>query len=390
MKKSLFALLMGGLGIGTTEFVMMGLLEDIAKDLSVSIPVAGHLISAYALGVVVGAPLLVLLAGNIAPKKLLFMLMALFTGFNALSMLATSYDFLLVTRFLSGLPHGAFFGVGAVVASRLADKGKEARAVAVMFAGLTIANILGVPLGTYVGHYFNWHYSFAIIVAIGLITLVVLQLWMPVMPVDKQKTAGEQLSFLDTAEAWLLIGTIAIGTGGLFCWISYISPLLTKVSMFSQGAVSSILILAGLGMFFGNWLGARLADRFSPSYATIGLLLFMSLSLVLVYIVAPHPIGTLIMTFVTGAAAFALIAPIQILIINTAKGSEMLAAAVSQAAFNIGNALGAYLGGIPLEQGYSYRSPVWVGVGMALTGACIASVFVVRNRRIALRSVVNG
>lgn len=389
MKKSLFALLMGGLGIGTTEFVMMGLLEDIAKDLSISIPVAGHLISAYALGVVVGAPLLVLLTGNIAPKKLLFILMAMFTGFNAFSMLATSYDFLLVTRFLSGLPHGAFFGVGAVVASRLADKGKEARAVAVMFAGLTIANILGVPLGTYVGHYFNWHYAFAIIVAIGLITLVVLQLWMPVMPVDKQKTAGEQLSFLATAEAWLLIGTIAIGTGGLFCWISYISPLLTKVSMFSQGAVSSILILAGLGMFFGNWLGARLADRFSPSYTTIGLLLFMSLSLVLVYVFAPHQIGTLIMTFVTGAAAFALIAPIQILIINTAKGSEMLAAAVSQAAFNIGNALGAYLGGIPLEHGYSYSSPVWVGVGMALTGAFIAGIFVVRNKRIALKFASN-
>lgn len=384
MKKSLFALLMGGLGIGTTEFVIMGLLEDIAKDLSISIPVAGHLISAYALGVVVGAPLLVLLTGNVAPKKLLFILMGMFTVFNGLSMLATSYDFLLITRFFSGLPHGAFFGVGAVVASRLADKGKEARAVAVMFAGLTIANIIGVPLATYIGHHYNWHYSFGIIVGIGLITLFVLQLWMPVIKVEAQKTIGEQLSFLGTIEAWLLIATIAIGTGGLFCWISYISPLLTKVASFPEASVSYVLILAGLGMFFGNWLGARLADLFSPAYTTIGLLLVMSLSLVLVYVLAEYKIATLAMTFITGAAAFALIAPIQILIINTARGSEMLAAAVSQAAFNIGNALGAYLGGIPLDHGYSYRSPEFVGVGMALVGAFTAFLFVRRSRSLVV------
>lgn len=387
---SLFALLLGGLGIGITEFVMMGLLEDIAADLQVSIPQAGYLISAYALGVVIGAPLLVLLAGNIAPKKLLLWLMILFTFFNALSMFATGYDFLLVTRLLSGLPHGAFFGVGAVVASRLAEKGKEARAISVMFAGLTIANILGVPLGTFIGHHFHWHYTFAIITVIGIATLLAIKTWMPPLPVTASLSKAEQLSFFGKADAWLLTLTIAIGTGGLFSWFSYISPLLTKMALFPEDTVSYILILAGLGMFTGNWLGGRLADKFTPAYTVIALLVSMGASLLLVYLFANHQAATLVMTFVTGAVAFALIAPIQLLIITTSKGMEMLAAAVSQAAFNIGNALGAFLGGIPLAQGYPYNSPELVGISMTLTGALIAYAFVIRHKKTALPSAVHS
>lgn len=389
-KLSLFALLLGGLGIGITEFVMMGLLEDIALDLRVTIPQAGYLISAYALGVVIGAPLLVLLASNIAPKKLLLGLMILFTFFNTLSIFASGYHFLLLTRLLSGLPHGAFFGVGAVVASRLAEKGKEARAISVMFAGLTIANIAGVPLGTFIGHHFHWHYTFAIISVIGISTIFAIKAWMPPLPVSGSLSRADQLSFFGRADAWLLTLTIAIGTGGLFCWFSYISPLLTKMALFKEDSVSYILILAGLGMFTGNWIGGRLADKFRPSHTVIALLLSMCASLLLVYLFANNQVATLIMTFVTGAVAFALVAPIQLLIINTSKGLEMLAAAVSQAAFNIGNALGALLGGIPLAHGYRYNSPELVGTGMALTGALIAYAFVVRTKKARLAAPIHS
>ncbi|PYF72374.1 MFS transporter [Pedobacter nutrimenti] len=391
MKKSLFSLTMGGLGIGITEFVMMGLLPDIAKDLSISIPQAGHLISAYALGVVIGAPLLIVVAGSYPPKKILMALMVLFTVFNALSAFAPGYHTLFIARLLAGLPHGAFFGVGSVVASKIAEKGKEAQAVSLMFAGLTIANIAGVPLGTYIGHHFLWRYTFVIVVIVGLITLLSLKLWLPALPAAKNRSLKQELDFFRRPEAWLIILMIAIGTGGLFSWYSYIAPLLTEVSAFSANSITYILVLAGLGMFVGNLAGGKLADRFSPSKACILLLLTMALTLVIVHFISTNQLLSLMMTFITGAVAFALAAPIQMLMINTAKGSEMLAASVSQASFNIGNALGAFLGGLPLAAGYDYTSPVMVGTLMALTGAGFAALLILRNKRSAqtLKSLAN-
>eukprot|EP01133_Synstelium_polycarpum_P003182 gene3182-3635_t len=391
MKKSLFSLTMGGLGIGITEFVMMGLLPDIAKDLSISIPQTGHLISAYALGVVIGAPLLIVVAGSYPPKKILMALMVLFTIFNALSAFAPGYHTLFIARLLAGLPHGAFFGVGSVVASKIAEKGKEAQAVSLMFAGLTIANIAGVPLGTYIGHHFLWRYTFVIVVIVGLITLLSLKLWLPALPAAKNRSLKQELDFFKRPEAWLIILMIAIGTGGLFSWYSYIAPLLTEVSAFSANSITYILVLAGLGMFVGNLAGGKLADRFSPSKACILLLLTMALTLVIVHFISTNQLLSLIMTFITGAVAFALAAPIQMLMINTAKGSEMLAASVSQASFNIGNALGAFLGGLPLAAGYDYTSPVMVGTLMALTGAGFAALLILRNKRSAqtLKSLAN-
>jgi len=376
MKKSLFALLLGGLGIGTTEFVMMGLLPDISNNLDVSIPVAGYLISAYALGVVIGAPLLVFIAGNYPPKKILIVLMILFTGFNGLSSLAPGYIPLFFLRLLSGLPHGAFFGVGAVVASRLADKGKEAQAVSIMFAGLTIANLMGVPLGTYLGHNYSWRYSFLLIAIIGLITLLCLQLWMPKLENNNTSNIADQLSFFKRTDAWLIIIITAIGTGGLFCWISYIAPLLTNVSGFTPDQVPYILSLAGLGMLAGNLLGGWLADRYSPAKTSFALLLCMVVSLMLVSFFSEYKSISLMMTFLTGALSFSLAAPIQMLMIQTARGAEMFAAAVSQACFNIGNALGAFLGGLPLTMGYSYTSPEWIGILMALIGAAAAAILI--------------
>jgi len=380
MKKSLIALSLGGLTIGITEFVMMGLLPDIALDMKVSIPVAGYLISAYALGVVIGAPLLVILGRNYPPKKMLLVLAIMLTVFNALSIIAPSYEILFASRLLSGLPHGAFFGVGAVVASRLADKGKEAQAISIMFSGLTIANLAGVPIGTYIGHHYSWRYTFIIIAIVGFLTFVSLYFWMPVLEARAKETIKSQLQFFKKKEAWLIIAITSFGFGGLFCWISYIAPLLTDVSKFSAEDVPYILILAGLGMVVGNFAGGKLADKFSPAKTVISILLIMALDLVSVYFLSSIQIVSLILVFLTGAIAFAAVAPIQMLMINTAVGAEMIASAAIQAAFNIGNALGAFLGGLPLVAGFSYASPNLVGVAMALLGVLLVFIFI-QNRK---------
>ena len=372
INKNLLPLTLGGLGIGITEFVMMGLLPEIAKDLAVTIPQAGYLISAYALGVVIGAPLLVSIAGKYPPKKILIVLMILFTVFNAFSAFAPTFNTLFIARLLSGLPHGAFFGVGSVVASRIAEKGKAAQAVSLMFAGLTIANIVGVPLGTFIGQHFSWRFSFAIVVLVGLITLWSLKALLPSLPASENRDLKKELSFFKKQDAWIIIFMISIGTGGLFTWYSYIAPLMTTVAGFSANSVTYILMLAGVGMMVGNFFGGYLADRFSPAKASATLLLVMVLTLIIVHYVSFNPILALVMTFVTGAVSFALAAPIQMLMINTAKGSEMIAASVSQASFNIGNALGAFFGGLPLVYGYDYTSPASVGAAMAFVGALFA------------------
>ena len=387
MKKSLFALLLGGLTIGITEFVMMGLLPDIAADLKITIPEAGHLISAYALGVVIGAPTLVILGRNFPPRKMLLILALMLTVFNALSIIAPNYEILFISRLFSGLPHGAFFGVGAVVASRLADKGKEAQAVSIMFSGLTLANLAGVPIGTYIGHHYTWRYTFVLIAAVGLLTLLFLYLWMPNLESKGGESMKTQLKFFKKPEAWLIILITAVGFGGLFAWISYIAPLLTEVSGFSAEAVPYILILAGLGMVVGNFVGGKMADKFSPLTTTITLLLVLALDLLLVFFGSENQYLSLLLTFMTGCISFAVVAPIQMLMIQTAKGAEMIASAAIQGSFNIGNALGAFLGGLPLVAGYSYASPNLVGVAMSLIGAGITLIFILRKRKITTVSV---
>jgi len=381
MKKSLIALSLGGLTIGITEFVIMGLLPDIASDMRVSIPVAGYLISAYALGVVIGAPLLVILGHNFTPKKMLLILALMLTLFNALSIIAPNYNFLFASRFLSGLPHGAFFGIGAVVASRLADKGKEAQAISIMFAGLTLANLIGVPIGTYIGHHFIWRYTFILIAITGLLTFLFISLWMPALEKNGDVNMKTQLKFFKKTEAWLIIGITAIGFGGLFAWISYIAPLLINISGFLPEDVSYILILAGLGMVVGNFAGGKLADKYSPAPTVMALLCLMVADLFMVYFFSYNQYLSLIFTFLTGAISFSVIAPIQMLMIQMAKDAEMIASAALQASFNIGNALGAFLGGLPLAAGYSYASPNLVGVSMAITGMIITFALIKRIKR---------
>lgn len=379
--------MLGGFAIGTTEFVMMGILPDIARSLGITIPQAGHLISAYALGVVVGAPLLVMLAHRFAPKVILMALMLMFTVFNGLCIFAPSYESLFVFRFLSGLPHGAFFGVGAVVASRLADEGKAAQAVSMMFFGLTIANMLGVPLGTYLGHGISWRYTFVLVAIAGLATWMSLRLWMPALAKDNPHSLRTQLAFFKNREAWLIMFATAIGTGGCFCWISYIAPLVTEVSGFAPSSVPYMMALAGAGMCVGAIVGGKLADRYSPAKTTMALLFAMACSLLSVYVLAEYRVGVLVTTFITGALTMAVAPSIQMLMVQTAKGAETLASSVLQACFNIGNALGAFLGGLPLVAGYDFRSPQLVGLVMALFGVAAIGVLInswrVRNTWVA-------
>ncbi|MCW2117884.1 MFS transporter [Flavobacterium sp. 7A] len=382
MKKSLLSLTLGGLTIGITEFVMMGLLPDIATNLNVSIPVAGYLISAYALGVVIGAPLLVILTRNLPPKKTLLILAALLAIFNSLSIIAPSYNFLFLSRFLSGLPHGAFFGVGAVVANRLAEKGKEAQAISLMFLGLTIANVVGVPIGTYIGHHYIWRYTFIIVGVIGIITFLSIKFWMPELKIKEEGNIRSQLEFFKKPESWLVIMITAIGSGGFFCWISYIAPLLTEISGFEEADVPFILILAGIGMVIGNVIGGKLADKYSAEKTIIYILLAMALDLGLVFFLSTNLYISLMLVFTTGCLSFAIIAPVQMLMIKTAVGAEMIASATIQAAFNVGNALGAFLGGLPLTAGFNYASPNLVGVTMALSGVVFTLVFIQRKRRL--------
>lgn len=375
MKKGLLALALGGFGIGVTEFSMMGMLEDIADYLRISIPEAGHLISIYAVGVVVGAPLLVLFSSQIPPKKILIYLMGLFAIFNGLTAFVPGYELFLAGRFFSGLPHGAFFGVSAIVASRIADKGKEAQAISVVFSGLTVANLLGVPLATYVGHHFSWRWTFMGIAVIGLLTMLLVQWWVPVIPAQKDVSVKNQLKYFKTLRAWWLIAMISIGTGAMFAWISYISPMMTQGAGFSKDIVPRFMILAGLGMFAGNILGGKLADKISPAKVTTGIFLLMALCLLMIFFTIQIPAMAVLMTFVTGVVAFTIGSSIQMMLIESGKGAEMIAAASGQASFNIGNAIGAFLGGIPIAMGYTIQSPQLVGASLAFLGFILAFTY---------------
>lgn len=370
--KRIIPLAIGGLGIGTTEFTIMGLLPDMAKSLQISIPEAGHLISAYAFGVVVGAPILIGYSVKFPPKKVLIVLMMIFTLFNALSAIAPDYNTMMIIRFLSGLPHGAFFGVGTVVATRLAAKGKEAFYISLMFTGLTIANLAMVPLVTYIGHAFHWRWYFAIVSVIGLFALLFLKLWLPMLESNEDTHFMEEMKFLKKKQSWMVLMITAIGFGGLFTWFSYITPLMTIVSGIKENQMAYVMILAGAGMVVGNLVGGYLSDRLSPEKTCVLLLFLMMSSLVGVFFLSEYQTISLVLTFVCGALSMSVAAPINIMMMKAAPKSEMMAAAFMQAGFNCANALGAFLGGIPLENGYSFNYPSLVGVGMTLIGLIIA------------------
>ncbi|WP_333624350.1 MFS transporter [Sphingobacterium siyangense] len=382
MKKSLLALALGGLGIGITEFSMMGMLPDVAQSLQVSIPEAGYLITAYALGVVIGAPLLVVVMNRFSPLKTLIILMGLFTLFNGLSVVAPDYGLLLVSRFISGLPHGAFFGVGSVIASRLADPGKEAQAVATMFSGLTVANLFGVPLGTYIGHHFSWRYTFLLIVIVGILTMLALKLWMPKMKAAPKNNPWKDFGIFRNVNVWFMVLLFSIAPGALFAWISYIAPLMTEVSGVADKYLPYIMVLAGLGMFVGNLIGGKLTDAFSSTKVVVAVLVVQILCMLVIYGLSDNVWVSLVMTFLTGVTTFALVPSLTLLLLNSVKSdAEMLVASLGPACFNIANALGAFLGGVPINQGYGYTSPALVGAVMAALGIVISLCYIRRSKK---------
>ncbi len=383
-KKALFALAIGGFGIGLTEFVIMGVLTEVSDALGITISEAGHFIAAYAFGVVVGAPLLTSLGSRLSPKRMLFLLMIWFTLFNSLSGLATNYGTLLVLRFLSGIPHGAFFGIGAVVAMKLAREGKSAQGIAIMFSGLTVANVIGVPVGTYIGQQFGWSTSFFLVGIIGLLTLASLQFWMPRMEASSGEPQVKLVDGLKNKQLWGMIALTTIGTGGFFAWYSYIAPLITDVAGLGDHYVGYAMMLAGLGMVFGNFVGAKMAEIFSPLRAVIISLSVMAAVLVINMFIATNPYLLMAFTFLIGAIAFTVSTPIQMAIINTAKGSEMLGSSMNQSAFNMGNASGAYLAGLPMVFGFEVVYSSLVGALLAASGVVLAvAIYLYRKQKAA-------
>ncbi|PSJ47928.1 MFS transporter [Zobellella endophytica] len=379
MNRALLALAFGGFGLGLTEFVMMGILPEVANNLGLSIARAGHFISAYALGVGVGAPLLILSLRRRPPRQILLGLMTLFTLANLLTAFADGYAAMVLSRFIAGLPHGAFFGVGAVVASRLAEPGKGAQAVAMILGGLAAANLIGVPLGTWLSQLLSWHYTFMLVGGWGLFTLAMTSLWLPRLAAQPDSGLRAQLAFLQSPIPWLLLLVTILGNSGLFAWFSYVSPLLVEFSGFSSHSLSGLMVIAGLGMCVGNLLSGRLADQFGPERTATLLLVGLTLSLLLVFALSQYKPLAVLLAFTTPALAFALSTPMQVLLIKHAPNGQMLGAAASQVAFNLGNAMGAYVGGMPVAHGLAFVYPSLIGAGFAIGGFLVMSYC---NRRV--------
>ena len=377
MKKSLIALAFGTLGLGIAEFVMMGILPDVAKDLGISIPTAGHFISAYALGVCVGAPVLTL-ARKYPLKHILLVLVTLIMIGNICAAMAPNYWVLLAARFISGLPHGAYFGVGSIVAEKLADKGKGSEAVSIMIAGMTIATLFGVPLGTALSTQISWRLVFLLVGGWSIFTLYSLWRWVPQMESLPDTGFKGQFQFLKSAAPWLIIGGTLLGNGGVYCWYSYINPLLTDVSGFSVDSLTWLMVVAGAGMVAGNLLGGRLADRFKPGLVAAVVQSCMVVTLLLIFFFASVPWLSVLLMVIGTAGLFGVGSPLQYLIIRYSKGGEMLGAATIQIAFNTGNAVAAYCGGLILQAGFDYRYPALVGIPFAVAGAAL--LFILHGR----------
>ena len=372
MKKSLIALAFGTLGLGIAEFTMMGILPYVARDLNISIPVAGHFISAYALGVCAGAPMLIV-ARKRPLKHILLVLMALMLVGNLGAAMAPDYWLLLAARFISGLPHGAYFGVASIVAGKLADEGKSSEAVSIMIAGMTVANLFGVPLGTSLSHMLSWRVTFLLVGCWGLIVLYYIWRWVPAIEGLKDTGFKGQFRFLKTPAPWLILGATALGNGGVFCWYSYITPLLTNVSGFSAESVTALMVLAGFGMVVGNLVSGRLSDRYTPGKVGTVVQGMICILLLMIFFLSPNPWCSAILMALCTAGLFAVSSPEQVLIIRVAPGGEMLGGACVQIAFNLGNAIGAYVGGLALSGGYRY--PALAGVPFALVGFVLFAVF---------------
>lgn len=377
---ALLALTIGAFGIGTTEFVIMGLLPEIAADYGVTIPTAGLLVTGYALGVVVGAPLLTVFGAKVSRKRMLMLLMGLFVLGNLLSALAPTFGLMLTGRVVASLAHGSFFGIGSVVAADLVAPNKKAAAIATMFTGLTVANIVGVPLGTYIGQTVGWRTTFAIVAALGLVGLLGIARLIPAMPRPEGAHVRAELAALRNPQVLLAMAMTVLGFGGVFAAITYIAPMMTHAAGYSDGAVTWLLVLFGVGMFLGNLLGGRYADRalMPLLYVTLG---GLALVLALFTVSAHNKVLAAITVLLVGALGFATVPPLQKRVLDQAHGAPTLASAVNIGAFNLGNALAAWLGGLVISAGLGYTAPNWVGALLAASALGLAFLSAALERR---------
>ncbi|HHS9145325.1 TPA: MFS transporter AraJ [Enterobacter roggenkampii] len=355
MKKTIFSLALGTFGLGMAEFGIMGVLTELARDTGISIPSAGNMISFYAFGVVIGAPIVALFSGKFSLKTTLLFLVALCAVGNALFTFSTSYFWLAAGRLISGFPHGAIFGVGAIILSKIAPPGKVTVAVAGMIAGMTVANLVGVPLGTWLGHQFSWRYTFFLIALFDALVILSVLIWVPDIHDKAEIKLTEQFQFLKKPEPWLIFVATMFGNAGVFAWFSFVKPFMVNLSGFSEGMMTIIMMLMGLGMVLGNLLSGKLSGRFSPLRIAATTDMVIVASLLLLFALGELKTASLVMGFICCAGLFALSAPLQILLLQNAKGGEMLGAAGGQMAFNLGSAIGAYFGGMMITLGFSWR-----------------------------------
>ncbi|UGY91063.1 MFS transporter [Streptomyces gobiensis] len=391
MPLAVLALAISAFGIGTTEFVMMGLLPNVADDLGTSVPTAGYLVSAYAIGVVIGAPMLTAVGARVPRKRMLILLMALFTIGNLASALAPGFGTLLAGRVLAGLPHGAFFGVGAVVAARLVAPERRARAVATMFLGLTVANIVGVPAGTALGQQLGWRATFLVVTVIGLFAMAALSALIPRLPLGHQGGLGHELRALGNRQVLLGLLTAVFGFAGVFAVYSYLAKMMTDVTGFAESSVTIVLALFGIGMTLGALIAGPLTDR-ALRPTLYGSLATLAVVLVLFNFTVHVRWAALATVVVIGAVGFMTTTPLQMLVMNKAQDAPTLASASNHSAFNLANAGGAWLGGAAIAAGWGWMSPTLVGAVLAVTGLAIALLagFLDRDGSRASRVVAHG
>ncbi|MBN8749650.1 Inner membrane transport protein YdhP [Xylophilus ampelinus] len=374
MPIALLALTAGAFGIGTTEFVIMGLLLQVSADLHVSIAAAGLLISGYAIGVAVGAPVLTIATRRLPRKTVLLALMAIFTLGNIACAVAPNYEALMAARVITSLAHGTFFGVGSVVATGLVPPEKRASAIAIMFTGLTAATLLGVPAGAWLGLHFGWRATFWAVAVIGVVALAVLARFVP-RDAAKVEPAPlrDELAVLARPQVWLGLAMTVLGFAGVFAFYTYVQPVLTRVTGLSDAAVSPVLLLFGGGLAIGNLLGGKLADK-APMRAVIGTLVALAAVLALARWAMPHAVAAIVFIGLLGIVAFATVAPLQVRVLEKAAGAgQNLASSLNIAAFNLGNALGAWVGGVVIERGAGTQGLQNLGLAAAaLTVAGLA------------------
>ncbi|MCM1164313.1 MAG: MFS transporter [Muribaculaceae bacterium] len=368
MKRSLIALAIATFALGIAEFGMMGILGDVARNLHISISEAGRLISAYSAGVAIGAPGLILLRRWPLRRLMVFLAAIIFVG-NLCVALAPSFITLLVARFVSGLPHGAFFGAGAIVCERLAPEGKKAAAVAVLVAGMTVANVVGVPMATFLSNLFSWRLAFAVVTLAGLAALVGIRVWVPRMAPLPDSGMKGQFRFLRSPGPWLIYAGVFFGQASVYCWLSYIEPCMTAVARFPLASMSWIMVIVGMGMVVGNGLAGRYSDRYPAALVTCIIAFALVVIMPIVWVCAPFKIPSVILAFIAPACLFGLGGPLQYLIVRYAKGGEMLGGAGIQIAFNVSNAMAAAIGGAAIHAGWGYASTALIGTPFALIGA---------------------